>query len=331
MLLKRILVLTLVITLSIYIGIAQHTSKAPQESYKTIAITQIVDHPSLNQARQGIVDALKEAGYHEGKNTKIIYETPQGNLSLGAQISKKLNYMQPDVIITISTTSSQSMLAANTNHNPIVFSSVTDPIAANLVKNLNHPGQDITGTMESPPIQALLEMIKKVCPQSKTIGIIYNPGEANSVKSVEMIKALTSLKIVEAPVSNSIDIAQTVNSLVSKVDVIILPSDNTVWSAMETLTKITKQYGIPVFSNDPDSTYKGVTLALGYAQYEIGYEAGLKAVKILNGDTPGNIPVTTPAKQSIYINQEMADAIRLNLPEDLLAQADKVIGTDKKE
>ncbi|OJV96286.1 MAG: hypothetical protein BGO43_05215 [Gammaproteobacteria bacterium 39-13] len=319
------------IALSIYIGIAQHTSKALQENYKTIAITQIVDHPSLNQARQGIVDALKEAGYHEGKNTKIIYETPQGNLSVGAQISKKLNYMQPDVIIAISTTSSQSMLAANTNHNPIVFSSVTDPIAANLVKNLDHPGQDITGTMESPPIQALLEMIERICPQSKAIGVIYNPSEANSVKSLEMIKASSMLKIVEAPVSNSMDITQAVNALVAKVDLIVLPSDNTVWSAMETLTRLTKQHGIPVFSNDPDSVSKGVTLALGYAQYEIGYDAGLKAIKILNGTTPNNIPVTTPSKQSIYINLEMARAIHLDLPEDLLAKADKVIGVDKKE
>jgi putative ABC transport system substrate-binding protein len=301
-----------------------YQSNAPSQytEHKTVAITQIVDHPSLNQARLGLIAALKDAGFQEGKNLKIIYQTPHGNLSVQAQISNQYNHLDADVVVAISTPSVQSISSANSNHHPIVFASVTDPVTAHVL------GEDVTGTTETPPIEELIGLIKEIQPNAKAIGIIYNPGETNSVQSVEKIKANTDLKVVTAPVSNSMEVAQATNAIIDKVDIIILPSDNTVWSGLEKLTNIAKEHHVPVFTNDPDSIYKGVTLALGYAQYDVGYDAGGKVVKILQGEKPSNMPVTTPKKKSLYINQEICDAIAVNIPSHLLAKADVVM---KKE
>lgn len=292
--------------------------------HKVVAITQIVDHPSLNAAREGIQDALREAGYVENKNLKIIYQNPQGNLSVAAQIAKSLNQLDADAIVTISTTSSQTVLAANHGHHPIVFSSVTDPVAAQLVNNLEHPGENITGTMESQSYDELMLICQQLLPQAKTIGVIYNPGEANSVKGVQMIEQATKLKIIKAPVLNSTDIAQATNSLIQQVDAIILPTDNTVWSALDKLILIANQHKVPVLTSDPDSAHKGVLLALGYAQYDVGYDAGKKLVRVLKGEKPGDIPVTLPEKTSLVVNLNTAKEINLEIPEVLLSKAQKI-------
>ncbi len=310
------------------IGIALWlNTKRPTSSHenKTIAITQIVDHPSLNQARQGLIDALNESGYKEGENLEIIYQTPHGNLSIATQIAKQYNHLQPDAIVAISTTSAQTIMAANTHHNAIVFASVTDPLTAKLIQDLKHPGLDVTGTMESPRVAELIDLARELLPQTKSIGIIYNPGEANSAKTVQRIKEATSLKIVEAPISNSLDVPQAVNAIINEVDILILPSDNTVWSALEKLVTIAKENQVPVFAYDPDSVRRGVTLALGSAQYDVGHDAGKKVVQILEGELPGNIPVTSPMKDSLYINMTMVKEIHLEIPVSLLAKADLLI------
>lgn len=320
MLRKSIVVIGLLSLIGVLLwGGTSNVSNHHSEHIKTIAITQIVDHPSLNQARTGLITALKDAGYQEGDNLKIIYQTPHGNLSVAAQISKQFNYMDADVVVAISTPSAQSVLAANSNQHPIVFASVTDPAAANLLES------HVTGTTESPPIEELIALIKELHPEAKSIGIIYNPGETNSVRSVEKIKSSIGLNVIEAPVSNSMEIAQATNAIIEQVDIIILPSDNTVWSGLEKLTSIAKAHQIPVYTNDPDSIYKGVTIALGYAQYDVGYDAGQKVIKILNGEQPSNIPVSIPNKKSLYINQESCDAALLNLPTHVLSKADVVM------
>lgn len=329
--LKAIIPLLLIVLIGVYLSLGNEPSKSSSlNAVKTVAITQIIDHPSLNEARKGVIAALHDVGYVEGKNLKLSYETPNGNLSVGAQIAAKLNHQRPNVIVSISTTSSQMVLAANSNHNSLVFSSVTDPIAANLITNIEKPGGDITGTMESPPIEELLTLIIELLPQTKTIGIIYNSSEANSIKTVQNIKSSTNLAIIEAPVTNAVDVKQAMDALSTKVDVLVLPSDNTVWSALELLTHVSKQHNIPVFTNDPDSVYKGVTLALGYSQYSVGYDAGTKVGKILNGEDPGTIPVSTPPKKSLYINAKMAKALNLKLPEHLLNNAEVIVKDEGK-
>ncbi len=301
------------------------SSNEAKSDLQTIAITQIVDHPSLNEARKGVVQALQDAGLKEGENIKIVYQTPQGNLSVAAQIAKSYTQLNPDVIVAISTPSAQVVLASNQTHLPVVFSSVTDPIAAKLISRVDHPGGDITGTMESPPIPALLALCYQLVPSVKTIGVIYNPGEANSVKSVEMLEKYSKVKVIKVPLLNSTEISQAVNSLINEVDVIILPTDNTVWSALDKLLSITTKHGIPVLTTDPDSVKKGVTVALGYAQYDIGYDAGKKVVRILQGEKPGDIPVTVPAKQSLYINRDIAKKMGIVIPDDMLKKADMIL------
>lgn len=327
--LKTIILSALLLLGAAYWLVGKHLNADPNnDTLKTVVITQIVDHPSLNQARKGAMAALSDAGYIPGKNIKLIESSAQGNLSLASQLAHQYNQLKPDVIISISTTSSQTLLAANSNHNPIVFSSVTDPLAAKLIPNLKHPGGDVTGTSESPPIKALLELMTQVLPKAKAIGVIYHPGEINSRKTVEMLKTLTPLKIVEAPVNQSMDVRQAFLSLVSKVDVIILPSDNMIWPSLSMLTQLATDHGIPILTNDPDSALQGVTIALGYAQYDIGYHAGNQSVSILQGAKVGTIPVSPPEKPSLIINLDRINAMGISLDKSLLKKADRLVSRE---
>ncbi|MBS0285858.1 MAG: ABC transporter substrate-binding protein [Proteobacteria bacterium] len=291
---------------------------------KVVAITQIVDHSSLNAARQGLQDALTEAGYLENKNLKIITQNPQGNLSVAAQVAKSLNQQQVDAVVAISTTSAQTVLAANHSHHPIVFSSVTSPIEAQLVNNLAHPGGDITGTMDLAPQDELMALVHEILPHAKAIGVIYNPGEANSVKGLQMIELSSSLKVIKAPILSSADITQATNSIIQQVDAIILPTDNTVWSALDKLILIAHQHNVPVLTSDPDSVKKGVLLALGYSQYDVGYDAGKKLVRILNGEKPGDIPISVPERTSLYVNATSATDLKIKIPEHILLRAQMI-------
>lgn len=322
----KAIILSSLLLLGVGYWLAENRSTDPNnDKLKTVVITQIVDHPSLNQARKGAIAALSDSGYIPGKNIKLIESSAQGNLSLASQLAHQYNQLKPDVIISISTTSSQTLLAANSNHNPIVFSSVTDPLAAKLIRDLKHPGGNVTGTSESPPIKELLELMTQVLPKTQSIGIIYHPGEVNSSKTVEMLKALTSLKIVEAPVNQSMDVRPAVLSLVSKVDVIILPSDNMIWPSLSMLTQLATDHGIPVLTNDPDSVLQGATMALGYAQYDIGYHAGKQSVRILQGEKVGTIPVSPPKTSSLIINIDRINAMGISVDEALLKRANRLI------
>ena len=288
------------------------------DQVKIIAITQIVNHPSLNEAKKGVKDALSEGGYVEGKNLQIIDEIAQGNISIAAQVADKLVSMKPDIIMPISTVSAQTVLAKAKGSNiPVIFSSVTDASAAGLGNN-----NVITGAVDFPPMKEGVLMIKQLIPNIKKLGIIYNPGESNSVKSVQLIKMILkdmNIEIIESTATSSNNVSDATNHLMGKVDAIYLPSDNTVWSSMKVLIKIANSHKIPVFSSDPDSVRQGVLAALGYSQYDVGYRAGQMAVSILNGASKlKDIKVSTPAKYRIYLNEESSKKLGIKIPNMIL-------------
>ena len=154
---------------------------------KTVAVTAIVEHPALDAARDGIREALAEAGWKEGENLTFSYESAQGNPATAAQIARKLVGDAPDVIVPISTPSAQAVVAA-TKDIPVVFTAVTDPVAAKLVASLEKPGGNVTGMSDLSPIGKHLDLVKEIMPAAKTLGVIYNPGEANSLTLLELLE-----------------------------------------------------------------------------------------------------------------------------------------------
>ncbi|MFD2228875.1 ABC transporter substrate-binding protein [Alkalimarinus sediminis] len=294
---------------------------------KSVAITQIVEHPALDSVRLGVKEELIEQGFVEGENLKWQYESAQGNPTTAAQIARKFAGESPDVIVAIATPSAQTAAAAARN-TAIVFSAVTDPVGAKLVKNLDKPGKNITGTTDMLPVKKHLELVKRLVPGIKTVGTIYNPGEANSVTIVELVEQTApelDIKVIKAAATKSSDVLTAARSLVGKVDAIYLPTDNTVISAAEAVIKVGEQNNLPVIAADTDTVKRGAIAALGFNYYDVGRQTGAMVALILNGKKPGDIPVQGVEKMELYINPGAAERMGLELPTGILEEAKEVI------
>lgn len=294
---------------------------------KSVAITQIVEHPALDSVRLGVKDELKEQGFIEGTNLKWQYESAQGNPTTAAQIARKFAGQEPDVIVAIATPSAQTAAAAARN-TAIVFSAVTDPIGAKLVKNLEKPGRNITGTTDMLPVKKHLELVKRLVPNIKTIGTLYNPGEANSVTIVELLEKVApelNIRVVKSAATKSSDVLTAARSLVGKVDAIYLPTDNTVISAAEAVIKVGEQNKLPVIAADTDTVKRGAIAALGFNYYDVGRQTGEMVALILNGQKPGDLPVQGVQKMELHLNPGAAKRMGLKLPEGILEEAKEVI------
>ncbi len=295
---------------------------------KFVAITQIVEHPALDSVRKGVKDELENKGYIIGKNLEWQYQSAQGNPTTATQIARKFAGEEPDVIVAIATPSAQTAAAAARGI-PIVFSAVTDPIGAKLVKNLEKPGRNITGTTDMLPVKEHLNLIKTLIPNIKTIGTIYNPGEANSVTIVELVEKIApelGLKVVKSAATKSSDVLTAARALVGKVDAIYLPTDNTVISAAEAVIKVGEQNKLPVIAADTDTVKRGAIAALGFNYYDVGRQTGVIVAQILEGKKPGDIPVQGVDKMELHLNPGAAKRMGLSLPEDLLKSAKVIIG-----
>ncbi|WP_374056928.1 ABC transporter substrate-binding protein [Rossellomorea sp. FM04394] len=281
------------------------------EKQYVIGVTQIVEHPSLDAAFDGFKKALAENGLEEGKNVKFDVQIAQGDPTNSQTIAKNFVGDGVDLIFANSTPSAQHALNA-TKEIPIVFTSVTDPVGAELVKSFEEPGENITGTTDTHP-EAISKTISFITDEmkAKNIGVIYNSGEQNSVVQAEEVKKLAEekgAKVVEASVSTSADVKQAAESLVGRVDAIYVPTDNTVVSALESVISVSNDKDIPLFVGELDSMKKGAIAASGFSYEDLGYETGLMAAKILKGEKkPSEINVEYPKNFKLMINKQAAE------------------------
>jgi putative ABC transport system substrate-binding protein len=293
----------------------------------TVAVTAIVEHPALDAARDGIKAELLAAGYAEGKNLKFVYESAQGNPATAAQIARKLVGDAPDVIVPISTPSAQAVVGA-TKDIPVVFTAVTDPVGAKLVTDLAHPGGNVTGMSDLSPIGKHLDLIKEITPSVQMLGVIYNPGEANSVTLLKLLKdeaPARGLTIREVTAPKSSDVLPAAQSLVGKVDAIYVPTDNTVVTALEAIVQIGEQNRLPVYAGDTDSVPRGAIAALGFNYFDIGRQTGRMVVRVLKGQQPGDMPVEGVEITELFVNPGSAGKMGVTIPEAVVARAKTVV------
>lgn len=300
-----------------------------QEKTVKIGITQIVEHPSLDAAREGFIAALKDAGYEEGKNLKLDYQNAQGDMNNNASIAQKLVADKNDLILAIATASAQSVVKS-TKEIPILFTAITDPVGAQLVQSIEKPGGNVTGTSDTHPdaIKNTIGAIKKFIPKAKKVGIIYNSGEPNSVVNVKNAKkALEAegLEAVETTISTSSEVKQAAESLVGRADVFYIPKDNTVVSALESVLTVANAQNIPTFAGEGDSVKRGAFASYGLDYHALGYTTGKMAVDILKGKKPAEIPVGYPEKLELYINKKAAADEGITLTDEMLKGA-KIVG-----
>lgn len=301
-------------------------SAIAQEAAK-VAVTAIVEHPSLDAVRDGVRDGLIEAGYKEGENLEFIYESAQGNPATAAQIAREFAGSSPDVIVPIATPSAQAAAGASRTI-PIVFSAVTDPVAAGLVASNEAPGANVTGVSDLTPVAGHIALIKELVPEVKSVGFVYNPGEANSVALLDMFKAAADeqgVAIVEAMANRTADVQNAARSLVGKVEAMYVPTDNTVVSAFEAIVGVADENDLPLISGDTDSVSRGALAAVGFDYYQVGLQTAEVVLRVLKGENAGEIPVTFASGSDLVVNKKAAEAQGVELPEALLERASKVI------
>lgn len=291
-----------------------------------VATTAIVEHPALDAVRDGIKAVLEERGY-TGDNLKFTYESAQGQPAIAAQIARKLVGDAPDVIVAIATPSAQAAVSAS-KEIPVVFSVVTDPVGAKVVPSLVHPGGNVTGLSDMVNVEQHLALIKEFVPGLKTLGIPYNPGEANSVSIVNAMKAAAEaqgIRVVESPAPKSSDVMIAAQQLVGKADAIYCPTDNTIISAFESVVKVGIDARIPVFAADTDSVARGAVAAVGYDYLELGRQTGDIVVRVLQGEAPGSIDVKMAKGTNLFVNAKMAARMGVEVPPAVRARATKII------
>lgn len=285
------------------------TTNGSSDTFK-IGASQIVEHPSLDRAYEGFQAALEEAGLE----VEYDYQSAQGDPNNLKPISDGFVADDVDLIFANSTPAALSALEATKDARdiPIVFTSVTDAVASEIVKAMDEPGENITGVTDLHPdaIQETVNFIDQYFPNS-SVGLIYNAGESNSVTQIEAVRAAgegTSLSFVERTVANSNEVQQAATSLVSEVDVFYIVTDNTVVSALDSVVAVANEQDIPLVVGEPDSLEKGGFVTFGIDYYTIGYRTGEMAVEILkDGKSTKDIPVEYPPEIQLFINKGAAE------------------------
>lgn len=293
----------------------------------SVAVTAIVEHPALDAARDGIRDGLADLGFTVGENLKFSYESAQGNPATAAQIARKFIGEAPSVIVPISTPSAQAVVAG-TKDIAVVFTAVTDPVGAGLVADAASPGGNVTGVSDMSPIPDHLALIREITPGVARLGIIYNPGEANSVALADRLKELApgaGMQIVEASATKTAEVQQAARSLVGKVDAIYIPTDNTVVSALEAAVQVAEQNKIPLYAGDTDSVPRGAIAAIGFNYYDIGLQTAQIVAKVLKGEAPGSIAVTQAQGTDLIVNPGAAEKMGVTIPEAVVSRANTVV------
>lgn len=294
---------------------------------KSVAVTAIVEHPALDAVRDGVQAALKSAGYEASKNLKWQYQSAQGNTGTAAQIARKFVGDRPDAIVAIATPAAQAVVSA-TRDIAVVYSAVTDPVAAKLVPSMGPSGINVTGASDVLELDKQIDLIRQVVPDAKRVGMVYNPGEANSMVVVNRLRELLpthGMSLVEAAAPRTVDVGSAARSLIGKVDVIYTSTDNNVVSAYESLVKVGTDARIPLIASDTDSVPRGAVAAFGIDYRALGVQTGNLVVRILGGEKAGDIPSETSSKLELHVNRSAAAKQGVTLSDAVLASAAKII------
>lgn len=301
-----------------------------QDKVFKVGVTQFVAHPALDLDQQGFLDQMKEEGFIEGENVQIDIQNSQGDFNMAKTIADKFVADKADAILAITTPSSQAAAQATKGTDiPVVFIAVSDAVGAGLIKELHQPtGTNVTGVYSADPVEQQMDLIMEMVPGVKSIGIIYNAGENNSVSNVNRAKdylGQKDLKVVEAPVAGSNEVQAAAQSLVGRVDAVFVPQDNTVISALEGLLKVLVDNNIPLFTGDTESVKRGAVATIGNDEYDCGRQGATMLARILRGEKAGEVVPEEIRKRTLMINKSAAAGIGLEIPRSVLDRADEVV------
>ena len=304
-------------------GCGGEKKEAAKKDKFNVGIVQIVEHAALDVASKGFVDGMAAKGYKEGENVTYDRQNAQADQSNLHTIAQHFINKKVDLICAVATPAAQ-VVANATQDIPIVATAVTDYEAAKLIKSNVKPETNVTGTSDMNLVEAQLDLILKLVPATKTVGVIYNSSEINSQVQVDLLKGFAKdrkVEIKEATVNNVNDIQQAARSLIGKVEAIYVPTDNVLASAMPALAMVTEEAKLPVVSGWDDAN--GIaTIAIDY--YKLGIQTGEMAADILSGKAkPQDMPIQTQNEFTVIVNEANAKKIGLTIPKEILDKVAK--------
>lgn len=308
------------------------TSEGTTDASYVIGIGQFAEHGSLDNCREGFIEGLKESGIEEGVNLTIKTDNANADTSTAALIAKNYVADKVDLICGIATPMAQSAYgAAMDTKIPVVFTAVTNPIAAEFADEDKNPLGNITGTSDKLPVEQQLEMIRAVLPDAKKIGIMYTTSEVNSVSAIEEYKELApnyGFEIVEGAISTSADIPMAADNLIGQVDCLTNLTDNTVVSALAVILAKANEKGVPVFGSEVEQVKIGCLAAVGLDYYQLGIQTGKMAAKILKGEEEASKMLYEVIEEgSFYGNTAVATNLGITLPSDYVGNAAEMFDT----
>lgn len=283
-----------------------------------------MDHEALDETRLGVKNALQDAGFVNHKTILIKWESAQGNPSLASQIAQKFVGQRFDVIVSIGTMASQAAIQATQGSNiPIIYASVTDPKAAKLEGNLSGVSNYVESDLQ-------FKTFKRIMPKLKSLGVIYNPGEANSVALLEPMKKAAKeagIELVYAPASKTSDVHAAAVSIVGKVDALFVNNDNTALSAFDAVVKAAREAKKPAFVSDDGLVEKGAIAAIGPDQHMIGIHAGRMVASLVKNPNlkAADIPQEKATQPLLHINLAVAKELGIVVDDVLLREAIRIV------
>lgn len=324
---------TLFLSTSILTGCASTSANSTGSSkkVKNIGISQLVEHPALDASRKGFIEGLNSKGFKENENVKIEYQNAQGDIPTAQTISNNFVSNKKDLILAIATPAAQAAYNS-TKDIPILVTAVTDPVKSGLVKSINKPESNVTGTSDALPMDKQFELIKKLVPNCKKIGVLYNTSEANSefqIKAAKEQAEKLNFQLVTVGVTSSNDLSQALNSLLSNIDVLYTPTDNLIASSMSMISSKCIEKKIPVIGAEKAHVDGGALATEGIDYYKLGFQTGVMAAEILNGKKPQDMPIQTLKETKLVINENTAKKLNLTIPNDLMSKAEIVGGGNK--
>jgi|GEM_PF-6072326 len=309
---RRILLIAIIIAGIVY---AHRTLNSPSD-LPVIAITQIIEHNTLDTVREGLIKGLEDKGYKDGKNIRIVYQNAHGQMTTAAQIVQHFANLKPKALIALSTQSAQMLQNLSQSQNiPLIFSAVTDPVAAKLVQDVKDPAKGITGVSDYMEIAPQLVMIKTFLPNLKTLGVLHNPSEVNSTIVIEKLEKeahAQGIKVIRSPLNNTSEAVSATRNLLGKVEAIYFPNDNTAMAAVSSIVGIAHPHGTPVFANDQASVEKGALASLSYDRMQMGIDTARFVVEVLEKGATINEPTQVGGKIETVVSQTALKALHLS-------------------
>lgn len=301
-------------------------AKAENGASYTIGIGQFAAHGSLDNCREGFLQGLAEEGIVEGQNLTVLYENAQADGGIASQIVTNFVSQKVDLICGIATPMAQSAYGVGKKNDiPVIYTAVTDPIAAELANADGTPVGEVTGTSDKLPVTEQLAMIREILPDAKTIGIMYTTSEVNSLSAIEEYKIAApeyGFEIVETGISTTADVPLAADSLLSKVDCVTNLTDNTVVASLPVILDKANKLNVPVFGSEIEQVKIGCLAAMGLDYIDLGKQTGKMAAAVLKGEKKASeMDFEVIEEAAFYGNEKVAENLGITFPEDLTSSA----------